>query len=248
MSNNDKGMYYRALKAAGVPFSKHYREYTAAELQQAYEKLAEGGEAPPLDPTPPPQSQPRPPAAAPRHDQAPDTRNLTAPMAARNPDEVAGARLNSKEEWEPIRVDPETGAIWFQEEVRKPAYPKPRARRVLTYLERGVKQQTVHNGQYQETFEVAGDGPAEQAQIKITLPSYQVGIYQDPRFPFKTYCYNGNEGFDLFEVQNYYGGAELVPAEIARKYVENVLCYDIRTVIRAIESEYRQQVLAGKIQ
>jgi hypothetical protein len=72
-------------------------------------------------------------------------------------------------------------------------------------------------------------------------------VYKDPRFPFKVVCYNGNEGFDLDEVQAFYGGAELVPPAIKRKYVENVLCYDIRTAVRAINEEFRQQQLAGKI-
>jgi hypothetical protein len=30
-------------------------------------------------------------------------------------------------------------------------------------------------------------------------------------------------------------------------YVENVLCYDIRTVVRAIQEEFRQQQLTGRI-
>jgi hypothetical protein len=248
MSQQDKGRYYRALQTAGVPFSKHYREYTTAELKDAYDQLAAAGQAPALEQPQPagggsePVTDPQAAAFFGFNDAAP------VPVQAKDPNEMAGARLNTKsDELEPIRVDPETGRTWYQEEVLKPAYPKPRGRRVLRYQERGVKQQTVANGQYTETFEVAGDGPAQQAEVKITLPSYQVGIYSDPRFPFKIYTYNGNEGFDLFEVQNFYGSAEQVPPEVKRKYVENTLCYDMRTVIRAIESEYRQQQLAGKI-
>ena len=44
-------------------------------------------------------------------------------------------------------------------------------------------------------------------------------------------------------VQEFYGGAEMVPADIKRIYVSHMLCYDIRTVIRAIESEYRREQL-----
>jgi hypothetical protein len=61
------------------------------------------------------------------------------------------------------------------------------------------------------------------------------------------HVYNDKQGFDLFEVQKYYGGAELVPTEIKRIYVENVLCYDIRTTVRAIQSEFRQLQLQQKV-
>jgi hypothetical protein len=82
--------------------------------------------------------------------------------------------------------------------------------------------------------------------VKITLPSYQVGIYKDPRFPFKIHTYNGREGFNLFEVEHYYGGSELVPATCKRVYIENDLCYDVRSVIQSIQNEYRQLQLMGK--
>ena len=163
------------------------------------------------------------------------------PVAARDPEELAGARQNTRHADEPIRIDPETGRIWYQEEVLKPAYPKPRGRRVMKYQDAGVEQQTVKSGDFTETFEIAGDpANAETREVKITLPSYQVGIFKDPRFPFKVVTYNGRQGFDLFEVQNYYGGAEMVPPEVKRMYVANVLCYDIRTVIRSIQAEYRR--------
>lgn len=234
MSQAEKSAYYQALKAAGVQFDKHYREYTVAELQKLHAIL---GQAKPQVPVHQPvESQLRQPAAPSR-----------PPVRAKDPNELAGQRQNSKGMDEPIRTD-DQGRIWYQEEVLKPAYPKPRGRRVLKYLESGVKEQTVKNGDYVETFEVSGDpANARQAEVKITLPSYQVGVYKDPRFPFKVVCYNGNEGFDLDEVQAFYGGAELVPPGVKRKYVENVLCYDIRSTVRAINEEFRQQQLAGKI-
>lgn len=167
-------------------------------------------------------------------------------QAGPDPDELPGQRLNKGLD-EPIRED-EEGRIWFQEEVRKPAYPKPRGRRVLTYMETGIKTETVQNGEYMETFEVSGNGPERPAEVKITLPSYQVGIYKDPRFPFRIHCYNGREGFDLFEVQDFYGAAELVPETVKRVYIENDLCYDIRSVVRTITNEHRQLQLQGKIQ
>jgi hypothetical protein len=255
MSQSDKSAYYQALKKAGVEFTKHYREYSTEELAEGFKNLQLGlgldpDAAPPaadepdeVAPPPPvididaaladvpvPQSRPR--AVAP-------------PVQEKNPDELAGQRLNTQGD-EPIRTD-EHGRIWYQEEVLKPAYPKPRGRRVLQYTDTGTQTKTVKAGDFTESFEIAGDRVGVPAQIKITLPSYQVGIYKDPRFPFRVHTYNGVQGFDLFEVQNYYGGSELVPTEIKRMYVENVLCYDVRTTIRAIQTEFRQLQLQGKV-
>lgn len=222
MSQAEKAALWRELKDAGVDFDRHYREYSTEQLQAAVTRLRAGA-APQQSPTP---------AAAPLPRVAPA-------------DEQAGLRLNTRQEDEPIRVD-ENGLIWYQDEVRKPAYPKPRGRRVLKYLDPGVKEVTVTNGQYTETFEMPGD-QSREAEVRITLPSYQVGIYRDPRYPFKIHVYNENRGFDFFEVQDFYGGSELVPAEIKRVYIENSLCYDMRTTIRAIESEYRERVLKKEI-
>lgn len=264
MSQSEKAAFFQALKQAGVEFTKHYREYTTAELKEACVKLAQedpelavqvGLIAPPEPTNPPP-----PDAVVPQRDgpgeeappseffglqQAEPTPTMP-PVRPRNPDEMAGARQNTQPEDEPIRTD-EQGRVWYQEEVRKPAFPKPRGRRVLTYMDSGAEVETVKVGEYVESFEVAGKGAPRATEVKITLPSYQVGIFKDPRFPFKVITYNDNEGFDLFEVQNFYGGPELVPPGVKRKYVENVLCYDIRTVVRAINEEYRQKVLSGAI-
>jgi len=265
MSQQEKAAYFRALRDSGVKFDKHYREYNTAELKAAYEKLT-GSSDLPVEPDPVPTGPTTPGEDAPpadmfeqmeRQRQAllgdlpaepePPRPAPQLPVTAADPAELPGQRQNSKAADEPIRVD-ENGLIWFQEEVLKPAYPKPRGRRVLDYMESGAKVETVKNGDYVESFEVAGDEHKRPAQVKITLPSYQVGIYKDPRFPFKIHTYNGNRGFDLFEVQNYYGGSELVPAECKRVYIENDLCYDIRSVVRAIQTEFRQLQLAGKVQ
>jgi hypothetical protein len=164
---------------------------------------------------------------------------------------MAGERMNTRAEGDAIRRDPDTGYVWFQEEVTKPAYPKPRGRRVLDYIETGTKQVEIpdgDDGRFTETFEVADDrGVGRTAQVKVTLPSFQVGCYKDPRFPFKIHVYNNNQGFDMLEVEQFYGGRELVPEEVKRKYVENVLCYDIRTVVRAIQTEHRTLQLQGHI-
>jgi hypothetical protein len=165
----------------------------------------------------------------------------------RDPNEMAGQRLNTKDELEPIRTD-EQGRVWLQEEVLKPGFAKPRGRRVLRYNETGTETQQIQSGEYTEGFEVAGSGPGRSAEIKITLPSYQTGIYIDPRYKqFKVHTYNGVNGFDIQDVATYFGGTDLVPEEIKRTYVENVLCYDMRTVIRYIQKEYRQLQLAGKV-
>jgi hypothetical protein len=248
MSQTEKAQYYKALKDAGVTFDKHYREYDTSELRAAYAKLT--GSSDPLPPTEATQDE------SPVEDLPPveffglEKSTPAEPAAPAPPPAastaMAGQHLNTQAADQPLYTD-EYGRQWFQEEILKPASPKPRARRVLTYLETGVQEKQVKVGDYIETFEVAGDGPARTAEVKITLPSYQVGIFKDPRFPFRVHTYNGLQGFDLFEVQEYYNGAELVPSDIKRVYVENVLCYDIRTTVRAIETEYRQMQLTGKI-
>jgi hypothetical protein len=246
MSQTEKAAYYAALKAAGVAFNQHYREYSTADLKTAYNELrtrqaAAGQQVLPESPVA--AEEPAEAPAAPDFPPLPDL----PPVSSADPDEVPGQRLNTHDDgMKPLRTD-ERGRVWYQEEVLKPAVPQPRGRRVLTYQDTGVETKTVQIGEYTESFEVAGQGAARPAQIKITMPSYQVGIYKDPRFPFKVHTYGGNEGFDLFEVQNYYGGPELVPAEVKRVYISNSLCYDIRTTIRAIEAEYRRLQLAGKV-
>jgi hypothetical protein len=218
MTQSQKSQLYGLLKEAGG-VTKHYREYSVPELTALLTDLNIDIES---------------------------SLKATDVAAQPDPNEMPGQRLNTQNPDDPIRID-ERGRAWFQEEVRKPAYPKPRGRRVLKYLDTGVVTETVRNGEYVETFEVAGKGSGKPAEVKITLPSYQVGIYKDPRFPFKIHCYDGREGFDLFEVQDYYGGSEMVPPQCKRVYIENDLCYDIRTVVRAIQDEHRQLQLAGRL-
>ena len=256
-----KSDLYNIRKDLDVPLTTSYASYTVEELQaelraagiqveevqlpdpepavEAPDLLLPDDDGPPTEPLPP-VTHSAGTVAAPTPQPAP------IPQRSADPNEMPGQRLNTQPEDEPIRID-EMGRAWYQEEVRKPSYPKPRGRRVLKYMERGVKTETVQNGEYVETFEVAGVGAAHPAEVKITLPSYQVGIYRDPRFPFKIHCYGDREGFDLFQVQEFYGGAELVPEVCKRIYVENDLCYDIRSVVRAIQTEHRQLQLMGKL-
>lgn len=267
MSAAEKGFYFRRVKAAGVPLDRHFREYTTAELKEADGMAVESGLlAPPTEEElaelsakvhkKKPRPEPAPIEAQPADPEAagffgfdlPEVEPTPAPLPARpEMGEMAGERQNTKEAEEVLYTDDE-GRAWIQKEVLKPAFPKPRGRRVLRYQDPGVVQKTVKEGDYTETFEVAGDPRnAQPAEIKITLPSYQVGIYRDPRFPFKVITYNGREGFDYQEVEEYYGGAELVPPICKRVYVENTLCYDMRSVIRAINEEFRQLQLSGQI-
>lgn len=214
-----KSELYGELKGYGYEFEKHYRDYTAAELQGIVDRL-----------TLPEEEEP---SVVP-----------TAPAAAAAPHAAERAYTPGSEET-PVRVDPVTGYIWYREEVLKPATPAPRARRKLTYTDPGTTTTTIRDGRgFIETVEIAGQG-SRQAEVKITMPSYQVGVYKDPKLPFKTHVYNGKRGFDLFDVQNFYGGADLVPTDIETTYVGNDLCYDIRTTIREIEREYRRHQLKG---
>lgn len=269
MSAAAKGFYFRRLKEAGVELDRHFREYTTAELKEADELAVSNGLLSAPTETEleelaakvhkkKPREEPAPAPAAPVDSEAagffgfdmpePEA-ELPAPPAPARPElgEMAGERQNTQAPDEILYVD-EQGRAWIQKEVLKPAFPKPRGRRVLRYNDPGVRVESVKDGQYVETFEVAGDPKnATPAEIKITLPSYQVGMYRDPRYPFKVICYNGREGFDRLEVEQYYGGAELVPQVAKRVYVENVLCYDMRSIVRAINEEFRALQLSGQI-
>lgn len=247
-ANTERSLLWKALKADGWAPEQPFVKFSVENLRAVAAERGLSQQAPePLSaPVAPQQEALAPAASLPPFELPAPSQPVLPPVAGPDPSEMPGQRTNTKPEDEPIRRD-EHGRLWFQEEVRKPSYPKPRGRRVLRYNETGVEQVTVQNGEFTETFEIAGAGPGLPAEVKITLPSYQVGIYKDPRFPFKIHCYNENEGFDLFEVEQFFGGAELVPDTVKRVYVENDLCYDIRSVIRTIEAEHRQLQLTGRI-
>lgn len=256
MSTKVKGSYYRALKEAGVVFDLHYREYTTEQLKEAYERLpAELQAAHPIHlkgegmASEPEQAQETRVQVEQMNEALrgvpEDVRMTTAPqhqpdipLSDEPLDMIAGIRQNDGHEG-PIRRD-SMGNLWFQEEIRKKGYASARARRKLQYMDSGYKTVTnrLPDGST-ETVEVAGE-ELTASTVKITLPSYQVGIYLDSRFPFKIHVYADARGFDREEVEDYYGGYDRVPTEVKRIYVENVLCYDMRTVIRAIEDEARR--------
>ena len=245
MTQAEKKALWDELKAAGWQPTKHYREYKTEDLQAGVSRLRAGqrqATQEQINVAPQPAVEP---------DLAPDWKaQLSAQMSqpeqpAPEPDEIAGLRTNTHGADDPLRIEP-NGRIVYQDEVRKSAYPKPRGRRVLKYNDPGVEKRTVSNGEYTESFEMPGTQGTRPAEAKITMPSFQTAIYRDPGMPFRTHEYNGQRGFDLFEVEKYFGGADLVPEGVKRIYVSNTLCYDIRTVIRAIESEARRRgILKG---
>lgn len=269
MAQATKSYYYQELKRAGVPFEKHYRDYTTEQLVEMWRALPSTEKGQPLaDPTP--EAQPLvPPRDHSEEDSslrselralagvverlarvvAEDRSTPAAPAAPKHtplqldPTQHAGVTLNSHPGDEILEVD-EFGNRWLQREVTKPAYPKPRARRVLKYDDPGVERQEIKVGEYVESFEVAKTGgQTTPSEIKITLPSYQTGIYWAPNMPFRIHTYQGNRGFNLEDVQRFYGGGDLVPGTIKRCYVSTDLCYDIATTIRAINTEFNERVL-----
>lgn len=155
----------------------------------------------------------------------------------------AGLTQNSHGEDEVVKID-EHGNRWFQLEVVKSGFPKTRVRRTLRQMDHAVREETVRVGDYTETFEVSGDVQnLEPTEIKVTLPTYQTGIFIAPGMPFRTHVYNGARGFNLFDVEKFYGGPDYVPHGVKRIYVGTDLCYDIQTVIHQIETEHRDLVL-----
>jgi len=242
LSQTEKAAYWAELKAAGIQFPQHYRDYTTETLKEAAVKLREGlsqaGTVVPAETAPPPEA-PRPTSPPPQLDPA-------APKFGGEPDKMAGMRLNTHAEDEPLRVEA-SGRIVYQDEVRKAGSAQPRGRRVLKYTDPGFTSTTIKTGDFTETVEMPGVGVGRPAEARITMPSFQDAIYKDPQYPFKIHEYAGKRGFDLFEVRKFYGGDDLVPTDVETTYVGNTLCYDMRTTIRAIETEYREKMLRGEI-
>lgn len=211
-----KSEMWQRLKTLEVEMPHHYREYSTEDLARII------SEVDPEAPLPGP--------------------SLESTPLRSEPDKVAGLRQNTPED--DVRVD-ENGLTWYQDEVRKPSIPQPRGRRKITYTDPGVREQRSANSQGEsETFEMPGQGNTI-SEAKITLPSYQVGIYRDPKMPmFRIHVYNNTRGFSYFDVLDFYGGTfDLVPVDIKTIYVANDLCFDIRTTVRAIQDEHRQLLL-----
>ena len=175
---------------------------------------------------------------------APETlaRLLGVPFEDR-PSRRAGLTFNTHGPDDPLRVD-SRGRVWYMDEVIKPAVPLPRMRRkVKTYSSDVEEVRTKRpDGGFDESFEVAGQEQHE-IEVRITLPSFQVGIYRDPRMPFKIHQYNGLRGFDRMDIVRFYGGVDLVPSSIKYIYVGGDLCYDINKVRETMERELREKTL-----
>lgn len=143
------------------------------------------------------------------------------------------------DELAPIRTD-EQGRVWYQEEIQKSSLAKPRGYRVFREMGSGVKQITTERDSegYTETIEVP-DGQRKPLEVKVGIPTWQVGIYQDPKFPdFKIIQYRDARGFRRQDVEAFFGGADVLPEGIETIYVGNLLCYPIRSVVIAINREY----------
>ena len=152
--------------------------------------------------------------------------------------ELRAGLTYSHPEGVPIRIDL-SARLWMLDEVLKPAIPQARMVRRSRYIDPGVKKvHTYREGdKMDDIVEVAGDLNRELTTT-VTLPSYQVGLYHDARFPFPVHTYNGMSGFDAKEVVKYFGGLDLVPGSIKVVYVGNMLTYGIPSVRDYIQSQY----------
>lgn len=166
MSRQTKSELYGFLKESGYKFDKHYREYNLDELREVCAEYPETGN--PLYKAFSTTMASESIAVDELESTAESLPSVMANVPVREIDEneMAGQRLNTHAEDEPIRID-ENGLVWYQEEVRKPAYPKPRGRRVLRYNDPGVKKEEVRAGQFTESFEVPGDqkGLAQKSRL-----------------------------------------------------------------------------------
>lgn len=220
MSTISRSELYRELKDLDYEFEKEFKFYKTAELQEIYDNIAEPAPAP--DPI--------------LEDTSPELKKLLSEEAY-----VVRGREN-----EVIRVD-EQGREWLQEEIVKSSTAKPRGYRVFRETGVGTKQITVDSGDgFTETFEVQS-GESRPLEIKVGIPTWQVGIYRDPRLPFKIYTYRMANGYDREEVDAYFGGSDVLPENVVTTYVGNKLCYDIRSVNTAIQREFNQLRQRGQL-
>lgn len=223
MIPSDKPTLYRELKEEGVLLEKPYPKLTVPELQEAYRSHF----GKPVETR-----------------KEAEVRRAKSPAASNIPvDELAGLRANAEDPEEILRVD-EQGRKWIQEEIRKATTARPRGRRVLKYRDPGVlRKEVVQDGRFEEAFEIAGNQD-QLLEHRITLPSYQVGIYMDPRFPWRVLQYLEALGFHYDDIVEYYGGKEFIPASIKKVYVDRMLCFDIPSTIRTVQEEARRLRLA----
>jgi hypothetical protein len=160
----------------------------------------------------------------------------------------AGLTFNTHGPNDILRID-SRGMVWFRDEVMKPAIPQKRMRRKVKTVTSNIEEVHTYrpDGGIDETFEVAGDEQHE-IEIKISMPTSQVGIYVDPRMPFKIHQYGNKRAFDYDEVVRFYGGLMQIPSSITTIYVDIDLCFDIASVRDTMEKEYREQFFGRSLQ
>lgn len=222
------------------------REVAAPEVREVAAPAPEVAASAPF--TPVPASAPTvPPPVSEWGRYAPET--LASLLGVPYSDEAArraGLTFNTHGPDDVLRVDSQ-GRVWYKDEVPKPAIPLPRMRRKVRTLTSNVETKSTFypDGRLNETFEVAGQEQHEM-EVKVTLPSSQVGVYYDPRLPFRVHVYNGRRGFDRMDVLRFYGGLDLVPSTVATLYVGDDLCYDINKTRDTMERELREKQLLGR--
>ena len=146
----------------------------------------------------------------------------------------------------PIRTDAQ-GRVWYQEEIQKSSLARPRGYRIFREMGTGVKQVEIEDGDgYTETIEVA-DGTRKPLEVKVGIPTWQVGIYRDPQFPFRIVEYRSTRGFFRTDVEEFFGGADVMPEGVSTTYVGNLLCYPIREVVVAINREFNMLQKKGSV-
>jgi hypothetical protein len=164
--------------------------------------------------------------------------------AAKDKDELPTQRRS--DELTPIRTD-ENGRVWYQEEIQKSTIAKSRGYRVFREIGTGVKTVTIDSDDgYTETIEVP-DGSKKPLEVKVGIPTWQVGIYKDPQFPFRVVEYRTARGFLRQDVEEYFGGPDVLPEKVESIYVGNLLAYPIREVIVAIQREFNQLQKKGSV-
>lgn len=146
----------------------------------------------------------------------------------------------------PIRTD-EQGRVWFQEEIQKSSLARPRGYRVFREIGTGVKTVTIDSDDgYTETIEIP-DGSRKPLEVKVGIPTWQVGIYKDPQYPFRVVEYRSSRGFLRDDVERFFGGPDVLPEGVETMYVGNLLAYPIREVIVAIQREFNQLQKRGSV-
>lgn len=164
--------------------------------------------------------------------------------SAKDKDELPTQRR--ADELTPIRTD-ENGRIWYQEEIQKSTLAKPRGYRVYREIGTGVKTITIDGDDgYTETIEIP-DGTRKPLEAKVGIPTWQVGIYKEPQFPFRTIEYRSARGFLRQDVEAYFGGPDVLPEGVETMYVGNLIAYPIREVIVAIQREYNALQKKGSV-